>query len=39
MTEKTVEESVLKRLLEEIEKKNSWGKNELKKLILQLLVG
>jgi hypothetical protein len=30
--------NVLKKLLEEIEKKNSWGKNELKELILKLMV-
>lgn len=29
---------VLKKLLLEIEKKNSWGKNELKDLILKLLI-
>ena len=26
-------------LLQEIEKKNSWGKNELKDLILQVIAG
>lgn len=29
--------SLLKKLLVAIEKKNSWGKNELKMLILELL--
>jgi len=33
------QKELLKKLLEEIEKKNSWGKNELKDLILKLLVG
>jgi hypothetical protein len=30
---------ILKQLLKEIEKKNSWGKNELKNLILEIMVG
>lgn len=29
--------SLIEELLQEIEKKNSWGKNELKQLILTLL--
>lgn len=29
----------LGKLLEEIEKKNSWGKNELKGLILKIIAG
>lgn len=29
--------TLIKELLQEIEKKNSWGKNELKHLILSLL--
>lgn len=29
----------LKKLLQEIEKKNSWGKNELKDLILKIIAG
>jgi len=29
---------IIKRLLEEIEKKTTWGKNELKELILKLLL-
>nr|DAK36352.1 MAG TPA: hypothetical protein [Caudoviricetes sp.] len=29
--------SLIEELLQEIEKKNSWGKNELKQLILALL--
>jgi hypothetical protein len=36
--EKGGEMNILKRLVEEIEKKNSWGKNELKELILKLLI-
>jgi hypothetical protein len=30
---------ILRQLLKEIEKKNSWGKNELKNLILSIMVG
>jgi len=29
----------LKRLLAELEKKNSWGKNEIKNLILEIIAG
>lgn len=29
----------LKQLLQEIEKKNSWGKNEIKELILKVVAG
>lgn len=32
------EKKILKQLLKEIEKKNSWGKNELKELLLRMLL-
>lgn len=32
-------EEQCKTLLREVEKKNSWGKNELKELILNILLG
>jgi hypothetical protein len=34
-----MDQKQLRLLLEEIEKKNSWGKNELKDLILKILSG
>lgn len=36
---KGVEMKILRQLLKAIEKKNSWGKNELKNLILEIMVG
>jgi hypothetical protein len=35
---KNSKKSVLEKFLEEIDKKTSWGRNELKELLLRLLV-
>lgn len=37
--EKAMTQEQLATLLQEIEKKNSWGKNELKDLILKVIAG
>lgn len=34
-----MDKEMLQTLLREIEKKNSWGKNELKQLILEIIAG
>lgn len=34
-----MDKEMLQALLREIEKKNSWGKNELKQLILEIIAG